>query len=195
VTMPQWTLNTAGTPGGTIFDPAGGFTLQLYAGLYGLSSFPSTFDHSFIDTTRIFVVGNGEAPVPDSLLLDAAGNPVAGHSTNNPANLIANNPAGVSWFVFTDPSSGKTYAAQSIAKVADGSGVTTYRNDTGARMLQTALTLSGQATAACTADPASPACAAKSQALSKFKQNIDVMRSLHNAFGYASYKTDAPFYY
>ena len=37
--------------------------------LYGLSAFPTTFDHSFVDTTRIFVVGNGEAPVPDVELL------------------------------------------------------------------------------------------------------------------------------
>jgi hypothetical protein len=73
-------------------------------------------------------------------------------------------------------------------------------------MLETALTLSNQANApagtpgfpsggACVVDKTSPACAAKSQALAKFKQNIDVMRSLHNAFGYANYKTDAPFYY
>lgn len=211
VTNAGWATNSANiaarpaTP--DLIDPAGGFTLQLYAGLYGLSSFPSTFDHSFIDTTRIFVVGNGEAPVPDTLLLDAAGNPVPGHSTNLPGNLIANNPAGVPWFVFTDSSSGKTYAAQSIPRMSDGSLTMAtscsanpsqsgcYRNDTGVRMLETGLALSSQAKSACTADPASPACAAKSQALSKFKQNIDVMRSLHNAFGYANYKTDAPFYY
>ncbi len=99
------------------------------------------------------------------------------------------------WFVFTDVASGKTYAAQSTPRVADGSGATTYRNDTGVRMLESALTLQNQANTLCGVDPTSPGCSAKTQALAKFKQNIDVMRSLHNAFGYAAYKTDAPFYY
>jgi hypothetical protein len=103
---------------------------------------------------------------------------------------------GKEWFIFTDVASGKTYAAQSVPKIADGSGTTTYRNDTGARMLETALTLQTQANTLCAgAGATSPGCAAKTQALQKFKQNIDVMRSLHNAFGYAAYKTDAPFYY
>ena len=198
VTNPGWSLNSANLAAkpatAELIDPAGGFTLQLYAGLYGLSAFPTTFDHSFIDSTRIFVVGNGEAPVPDNQLLDATGAPGA-NATNVPAQLLANGGT-KQWFVFTDPTSGKTYAAQSTARVADGSGITTYRNDTGVRMLETALTLSTQANALCTgAGAGSAGCAAKTQALAKFKQNIDVMRSLHNAFGYASYKTDAPFYY
>ena len=57
------------------------------------------------------------------------------------------------------------------------------------------------ATTACAA-PTSTQCASaqatlqvKTQAAANFHQNIDVMRSLHNAFGYASYKADAPFYY
>ena len=215
VNNPGWSTNSANMAARPaspeLLDPAGGFTLQLYAGLYGLSAFPTTFDHSFVDTTRIFVVGNGEAPVPDNQLLDAGGNPVPGHSTNDPAQLIANNPAGVQWFVYTDTGSGKTYAAQSIPRSNDGSVTMAtactanpnqagcYRNDTGARMLETARTLDLQAnkpgTGLCSMDPTSAGCAAKTQALQKWKQNIDVMRSLQNAFGYASYKTDAPFYY
>jgi hypothetical protein len=134
--------------------------------------------------------------VPDAELLTAGGTP-GPQATNDPTQLVAAvGAAGKQWFVFTDPSSGKTYAAQSTLKIADGSGATTYRNDTGVRMLETALTLQAQMTALC-AGPGStsPGCAAKTQALQKYKQNIDVMRSLHNAFGYASYKTDAPFYY
>ena len=200
VNNPGWTLNSqnlAARAGVTdLIDPAGGFTLQLYAGLYGLSAFPTTFDHSFVDTTRIFVVGNGEAPVPDAQLLTTAGTP-GPQATDDPTQLVANMGAGgKEWFVFTDVASGKTYAAQSVPKIADGSGTTTYRNDTGARMLETALTLQNQANTLCAgAGATSPGCAAKTQALQKFKQNIDVMRSLHNAFGYAAYKTDAPFYY
>jgi hypothetical protein len=200
VNNPGWALNSAnlaarGTPTDLI-DPAGGFTLQLYAGLYGLSAFPTTFDHSFVDSTRIFVVGNGEAPVPDAELLTTGGTP-GPQATNDPTQLVsAVGAGGKQWFVFSDVASGKTYAAQSTIKIADGSGATTYRNDTGVRMLETALTLQTQAGVLCAGPGAtSPGCAAKTQSLQKFKQNIDVMRSLHNAFGYASYKTDAPFYY
>jgi hypothetical protein len=198
VNNPGWSLNSqnlATRAGVTdLIDPAGGFTLQLYAGLYGLSAFPTTFDHSFVDTTRIFVVGNGEAPIPDDQLL-TAGNLPGPQATNDPTKLVSHAGGTVEWFVFTDVASGKTYAAQAIPQVKDGSGTTTYRNDTGVRMLETALTLQTQANTLCTADSTSPGCAAKTQALAKFKENVDVMRSLHNAFGYASYKTDAPFYY
>ncbi|HEX9104064.1 MAG TPA: zinc-dependent metalloprotease, partial [Polyangia bacterium] len=159
VNNPGWALDSAnlaarGTPADLI-DPAGGFTLQLYAGLYGLSAFPTTFDHSFVDTTRIFVVGNGEAPVPDSELLTTGGTPGA-QATNDPTQLVSH-PAGTKqWFIFTDVASGKTYAAQATPQVKDGSGTQTYRNDTGVRMLETALTLQGQANTLCTADPTSP---------------------------------------
>jgi hypothetical protein len=197
VNNPGWSTNSANMAaraGQTdLIDPAGGFTLQLYAGLYGLSAFPTTFDHSFIDTTRIFVVGNGEAPIPDDQLL-TAGNTPGPQATADPTQLVSHGGT-VQWFVFTDVASGKTYAAQATPLVADGSGATKYRNDTGVRMLETALTLQGQGTTLCTADPTSAGCAAKTQSLAQFKENIDVMRSLQNAFGYATYKTDAPFYY
>jgi hypothetical protein len=190
VNNPGWSLNSQNmgarpaTP--ELIDPAGGFTLQLYAGLYGLSAFPTTFDHSFVDTTQIFVIGNGEAPVSDAV--------ITATGTSTPAQLVSHGGAN-EWFIWKDTTTGKSYAAHATAQVKDGSGATTYRNDTGVRMLETIQTLQGQAATLCTADPASPGCAAKSQAVSKFKQNIDVMRSLHNAFGYAAYKTDAPFYY
>ncbi|HEY2745825.1 MAG TPA: zinc-dependent metalloprotease [Polyangia bacterium] len=197
VNNPGWSTNSANMAarvGQTdLIDPAGGFTLQLYAGLYGLSAFPTTFDHSFVDTTRIFVVGNGEAPIPDDQLL-TAGNLPGPQATADPTLLVSHGGA-VQWFVYTDTASGKTYAAQAIPQIADGSGATTYRNDTGVRMLETALTLQNQGKTLCTADPTSAGCAAKTQSLAQFKENIDVMRSLQNAFGYAAYKTDAPFYY
>ena len=37
--------------------------------------------------------------------------------------------------------------------------------------------------------------AAAQDALNLFRENVEVMRSLHNAFGYGNYRTDAPFYY
>ena len=189
VVNPGWSLNSqnmgARPASPELIDPAGGFTLQLYAGLYGLSAFPTTFDHSFVDTTQIFVIGNGEAPV---LGRDH-------HGDAAPATRRC-------WSRTAAPTSGSSGRTRPRARATpptrrrrsrSASGATTYRNDTGVRMLETIQTLQGQAATLCGADPASPGCAAKSQAVSKFKQNIDVMRSLHNAFGYAAYKTDAPF--
>ena len=193
-----------------MIDPATGFSLQLYAGVYGLSSFPTSFDHSFIDTTRIFVVGNGEAPVPDNELLAANGAP-GPLATNNPNQLISHGGS-AAWFIWNDNMTGKTYAAQASAKVTSGGSALTgpsYRVDTGVRMLEQALAVQQAGAAAttasnsaCAANANSADCAAKQstaaakvQAAAQYHQNIDVMRSLHNAYGYANYKSDAPFYY
>jgi hypothetical protein len=196
VTLPTWTLDQTATTG-AIFDPAGGFTLQLYAGVYGLSTFPTTFDQSFIDTTKIFVVGNGEAPVSDSVIMS----PAVG--TTDPTQLVSyinpatGQPGGGTreWFYVVDPDSGKTYAAHATKPASQvlksGDPPVYYRNDTGVRMLQT-YQAALSALAAC-GNPTQ--CAAKQQAAVNYKQNLDVMRSLHNAFGYGIYKTDAPFWY
>ena len=179
VTMPSWTLDLAGNnEPGMLIDPSGGFTLQLYAGVYGLSSFPTTFDHDFVDTTRIFVVGNGEAPVPDSSISCSATGTM--------------NPNG--YYCITDTYTGKSYAAKSFPMVPQMIGGTTVmqRQDTGVRMLQQYKAILDAQAAAC---PSGANCAAKTLAAQQFKENIDVMRSLHNAFGYAQYKTDAPFIY
>jgi hypothetical protein len=58
-----------------------------------------------------------------------------------------------------------------------------------------ARTLESQAAAGCAMDGDATTCKTKTRAFQNFRQNIDVMRSLHNAFGYARYSTDAPFYY
>jgi hypothetical protein len=62
-------------------------------------------------------------------------------------------------------------------------------------MLEMARTLEAQAVASCASDADPTSCKTKTRAFQNFRQNIDVMRSLHNAFGYARYTTDAPFYY
>jgi hypothetical protein len=185
VVNPGWTLNSDGATKTNLIDPAGGFTLQLYAGVYGMSSFPTTFDTSFIETTQIFVVGNGEAPVSDAEILTSG--------TTDPAALVANGGT-KAWFTWQDAVTGKTYAARSYPKVVDNGGGGAYRQDTGARMLETLKTLRDAQSTACV-NPNSAQCAARKRAYEQFHQNIDVMRSLHNAFGYASYKTDAPFSY
>src|SRR5262249_37352844 len=85
-------------------DPSTGFTIQLYESGYGLGGFPTTFDHEFIDTTKIFVVGNGEAPIPDSQILS--------DGTSDSPKMVSHGGS-KEWFVITDASNGKMYAAHS----------------------------------------------------------------------------------
>jgi hypothetical protein len=186
VAQSNWTINDDGTVDpsrlNNLIDPATGFTTQLYAGVFGLSAFPTTFDHSFIETTKIFVIGNGEAPVPDSqlLALDNQNRTIPGPlATNDTTKLIANTAGGKEWFVWTDSTTGKSYAAHSVPRVSDGdlgTGAHTYRNDTGVRMLEMAQKIDATG---------------NTTALALFRQNIEVMRALHNAYGYGVYKTDS----
>jgi hypothetical protein len=202
VVKKSWTLDgiaadqTGPQPAPPLIDPATGFTLQLYAGVFGLSGFPSTFDQSFVDATRIFIVGNGEAPVPDAQLLAGAG--MAGpQATFDPTQLVSASPPGPrSWLVWTDQGSGKTYAARAVPRVTpEGSTTATVRTDVGVRMLEMARTLEAQTTRACGPQGDTTSCGTKGRAFQNYRQNLDVMRSLHNAFGYARYTTDSPFYY
>ena len=185
------TASTAPSPGAVILDPAGGFTLQLYAGVYGLSNFPGTFDQSFIDNTKIFVLGNGEAPIPDDQIMTTAGTdgPLG---TSDPTKLVANGGT-FEWLYVKDSISGKNYAAHSAAPFTM-SGVT-KRVDASARMLETYYGLVNARDAACTATPGGTTCITKTNAVSLYKGNLDVMRSIHAAFGYGVYKTDTPFLY
>jgi hypothetical protein len=140
----SWALNntSTGTPKADLIDPTTGFTIQLYTAIYGLSEFPTTYDQDFVDTTRIFVVGNGEAPVSDTQIL------ADGSFTGT--DLVTTGGT-KKWMLWTDPASQKTYAAQARAKVGDGESMGMYRNDTGARMLQQMVALTGAKTAACAA--------------------------------------------
>ncbi len=178
----SWALSTP-TPGGaTPIDPAGGFTLQLYAGLYAMASFPGTYDNDFIETTKVFIVGNGEAPVKDALLIKDNGQ-VGDLATTNPSELVGNGGA-KEWFVWTDPTTGKTYAARSFPtrSITLSSGTRTMRVDTGVRVLETMKTLSEGSTQ-------------QKAAAAKYRANIEVLRSLHKAFGYATFNVDTPFYF
>jgi hypothetical protein len=186
----SWTLNKAPTNMSTtdqLVDPSTGFSIQLYTGVYGLSGFPDTFDQSFIDTTKVFVVGNGEAPVSDA--------EITAKGTSDPTQTLG---AGGTkeWFLWRDSSSGKTFAAHSSAQAASGdpnthSSTDLYRNDTAVRMLTMASMLDAAKASACAgANAASQTCAAKTTALAQFTQNLDVMRALHNHFGYGRYITD-----
>jgi len=95
------------------------------------------------------------------------------------------------WLLWNDPDTGKTYAAHAVPTTADGEvgpsatgGTTPYRNDTAVRMLETLIGLSKLTQAPNV-----------KQAKALYIQNIEVMRSLHAAFGYGVYKSDAPFIY
>ena len=198
--LDSWTLDNSGQGKNlnALIDPSAGFTLQLYAGVYGLSAFPTTFDQSFIQTTKIFEVGNGEAPVPDTELMnpDQAGS----IATTNPAKLLSNGGT-AQYFVWNDVDFGTTYAALSIppAKINQGTTSLSVRNDTGARMLELGASIQQTEISACNLPNGPPTdvptCEAKQIALQNVRENIQVMRSLHNAYGYGVYKTDAPFYY
>jgi hypothetical protein len=181
--MPKWTTNDDfKNTAREIIDPSTGFTTQLYAGVFGLAGFPSTYDREFIETTKIFVVGNGEAPVSDAELLANIG--TTGIATKNPADLVVNG-GNKQWLLWTNTTTGKTYAALSVPKVADGDGFTvtgrTYRQDTAVRMLEQAKKLADNSTN----DPSN---ATKKQALSLYLQNLEIMRGLHSEYGYGFYK-------
>ncbi len=182
--QPSWTLNapkgTVQSTGGegALIDPSTGFTLQLWAAVFGLSEFNNTYDHSFIDHTRIFVVGNGEAPVSDTLL----SNPDSPGSiaTKDPVKTVGAGKGGTAqYLVWQDSLSGKTYAALSVAPVANAAAEgTNYRVDAAARMLSTAITLDKAATS-CMDN-----CDAKKTAVSQYRDTIDAVRSYHSIFGY-----------
>jgi hypothetical protein len=184
VAQVNWSDNTLTDPsaaGAAIVDPTGGFTLQLYAGLYGLSNFPTTFDTSFIDNTRVFVIGNGEAPISDADILKNGAD-----LGNGGVSLGANAGTGKEWVYITDAATGKQYAAHSVLANAG------RRVDVATRMLETFATLVTTRNGVC---PGGPTCSIKQTAVDQFKGNLDVMRSLHHAFGYGVYKSDAPFAY
>jgi hypothetical protein len=165
-----------------------------------MAGFASTFDHGFISDSQVFVVGNGEAPVPDSELENcstaAAPNPNA-ICTTNPAELVGNGGK-MQWMTFTDPLSGKTYAAHSIPSVQLCSSVLSdftcapgqannVRQDVGVRMLEHAALLN-------TAQ-SNPALSTELQQVAQtqylqYQENLDMMRSLQAAFGYGPFETD-----
>ncbi len=217
VMQPSWTLDDPDMQKGDptdplqgIIDPATGFTLSLYAGVYALAAFPSTFDHDFIDNTQIFVVGNGEATVPDSYLENPCSsvpnstcNPDV---TTDPSALIshtATNPsASASWLVVTDPINGQTFAAHSIPvqtltvlNSKDPSGHTTttsnLRSDIGVRMLEqlknyAELFNAANALADSDATKVSQVAFTQAQYLN-FREQVEIMRGLQNAFGYGTF--------
>ncbi len=205
---PSWVLDDPTTVKKDVIDPVTGFTIQLYSGVYGLSAFTSGFDHTFIDTTKIFVVGNGEASVPDQDLIS--------NGCTDPSQLISHG-GNREWFLVKDPISGKTFAAHStpveqgvVLTTSNGDpnsnyqiSTTNLRNDQGVRMLENLQNIANQlATAQALPESTPQEKSYKTQQVSfakdaydKFVQNIEVMRSLQNAFGYGQYKTDAPFYY
>ena len=172
-----------------LVDPTTGFTIQLYGAVYGLSEFPTTYDQGFTDSTRIFVVGNGEAPIPDSSLLAADGITAGPAATFDPTQ-IKGALGTKEWLLWRDPDSAKVYGAHSGIRVSDGEGAgQLYRNDSAARMLTTATQVSAQVIAACGGayPPATtnPTCEAKHTASLQYRDNLDLMRGIQKRYGYA----------
>lgn len=50
------------TQNASVVDPSASFSVQVYWQVLGMARFPSTFDLSFVDTSRIFIIGTGTAP-------------------------------------------------------------------------------------------------------------------------------------
>ena len=176
-------------PTGARVDPALGFSAQMWAGVWGISGFSSTFDQSFIDSTRVFVVGSGEAAQLGVSLLNADGTP-GPLATTDPAQILGNGGT-KEWLLWTDPLTSKTYAAHSSKPVQVGCQAdsiplgctgTPLRQDIGARMLEHARMLYGRAQAAAPVDKD-----ATMKYYTDFQENLDMMRSLHGAFGNGQY--------
>ena len=191
-----------------LIDPEIGFSLQMWAGVFGMSGFSSTFDHSFIDNTRIFLLGNGEAPVPDSLLIHpdgTAGDLASFDPTQVKAACNSTSTACLNtkkdWLVFQDYLTKKYYAAQSSPRLSlkRGADPTNYvRQDIGARMLErayslyTAIDSPNHLPANATTqqkNAAAAAAAAATPVYLKWQENLDMTRALHGAFGYGPYAT------
>jgi hypothetical protein len=78
---------------GVPVDPNAGFTIQLYAAAFGMALVPMTYDHAFLDRSRVWLRGGVEG--------------------------VAIDPA-VPVVEFTDTRSGKTYVARSYPRGTDG---------------------------------------------------------------------------
>ena len=194
-------------PTGSRLDPELGFSAQMWSGVFGMAGFNSTFDQGFIDATRIFVVGNGEAPVPDSQLMNADGTP-GPLATDDPTDVKGScNAAGTvcgtkDWLIWTDPNTTKTYAAHSAPPVIPGCDSATLplpqdpnganpactsnkpvRQDLAVRMLEHAKALNGRIAYA-NANPTVEDRDVARNNYNQFVQNLDMMRSLHNWMGY-----------
>ena len=53
----------------SVLDPAATFSVQVYWQVLGMARFGSTFDHSFTDESRLFIIGTGGAPTTDAMVV------------------------------------------------------------------------------------------------------------------------------
>lgn len=61
-------------------DPAATFSVQLYWQVLGQARFPQNFDRTFVDDSRVFVVGTGMAPELETDRLASVLDPVSGQT-------------------------------------------------------------------------------------------------------------------
>jgi hypothetical protein len=180
-----------------LIDSATGFTMALYSGIYALAAFPTTFDASFIDNTRIFVLGNGESSATES--------EIAANGTSEPSDLVTYGGS-KTWLTVADPISGKTFAARASTQrgipvldprvtnpdPSNNYGITSVpvRADSGVRMLEKLKVLADKAASLSGLPDTDSRKSFANNELQKFRQNIEVMRSLHNAYGFTPFRAD-----
>lgn len=158
------------TPEGDLIDPRTGFQVQLFASVFGMALFPSTFDQSFINYGRVFVEGGGSDFInvcrDDSDALD---------------------PERCVWF--DEPESGKRFMAMRFAPLTlqttdpkTGDPVTKeFDVDVGARMVQRLEQLYDYWQE--TVDEDEPAGDAERKRLyERYIDNMDFMRNLSDIF-------------
>ena len=61
-------------------DPFATFSVQLYWQVLGQARFPSNFDRSFVDDSRVFILGTGEAPLLDPERVATLIDPISGQT-------------------------------------------------------------------------------------------------------------------
>ena len=53
-------------------DPQIGFSVELYAGTFGMALIPATYDQSFVDSARLFLKGSGQQISPQKPTVEFA---------------------------------------------------------------------------------------------------------------------------
>jgi hypothetical protein len=156
----DWSFVNSPAQGGAI-DPKVSFQVQLVASIYSMALFPTIFEQSFVDHTRIFASESG-------------GSDIVGIPAGERAEFFAPD-RGMTYVAWDSAPMDKTMVDPETALPYTKS----YRTNIGARMLQRAQQLYDHWQAA-------PNDADAKQQYELYLDNLDLIRSLSSAFAFAS---------